>query len=121
MCRATLGAIPVNRCTCAASSIFSTGVRGTPGCGNTLNLVPVLANAHDGSSMRCAFSAAFTLATSPIPGPLRARAPVARPWGRGTPRGAPRPGCSEVEVVDVGGVEDGGRSQQHGVVRADGE
>ena len=49
MCRATLGATPVNRCTWAASAIFSCGVRGTPGWANTLNRVPELPNAHDGS------------------------------------------------------------------------
>src|SRR5437762_704903 len=66
MCTATLGATPVNACTCAASSIFSCGVRGTPGWANTLNRVPVLPNAHDGSSIRCAFSALFTSVTSPM-------------------------------------------------------
>src|ERR1700744_5917996 len=114
MCRATLGATPVNRCTWAASSIFSSGVRGTPGCANTLNLVPVLANAHDGNSICCAFSAAFTLATSCITGPLAGRA--APPL-----RSRPANPRSEVELVDVGGVEDGRRPQQHGVVRADRE
>src|SRR6201999_2815982 len=114
MCRATLGATPVNRCTWAASSIFSSGVRGTPGCANTLNLVPVLANAHDGNSICCAFSAAFTLATLCIRCPLADRAACRWQAARSTP-------YSEVEVVDVGGVEDGRRPQQHGVVRADGE
>src|SRR5688572_27537219 len=51
MCSATLGATPVNRCTAAASSIFSCAVRGTPSCGKTLNRVPELPNAHDGVSM----------------------------------------------------------------------
>src|ERR1700753_1744966 len=114
MCRATVGATPVNWCTWAASSIFSRAVRGTPGWPNTLNLVPVLANAHDGSSIRCALSAAFTPATSRIPGPLAGRAASPR-WDR------PPNLHSEVEVVDVGGVEDGRRPQQHGVVGADGE
>src|SRR5919204_2087634 len=52
MCRATLGATPVNRCTQAASSTFSKGLRGTPGWPNTLKRVPELPNAHDGSSIR---------------------------------------------------------------------
>src|ERR1043165_5927568 len=51
MCSATLGATPVNRCTVAASSIFSCAVRGTPSCAKTLNRVPELPNAHDGVSM----------------------------------------------------------------------
>src|SRR5215467_12837184 len=64
MCTATLGAIPVNRCTCAASSIFSCGVRGTPGWANTLNRVPVFPNAQDGSSIRCARKAVAAAARS---------------------------------------------------------
>ena len=51
MCRATLGAAPVKACTWAASAIFSYGSRGTPCWANTLNLVPELPKAHDGSSM----------------------------------------------------------------------
>ncbi len=51
MCSATLGATPVNRCTTAASAIFSSGDRGTPGWLNTLNRVPELPNAHEGSSI----------------------------------------------------------------------
>src|SRR5919197_3143082 len=51
MCRATLGATPVKRCTVAASSTFSKGLRGTPGWPNTLKRVPLLPNAHDGSSI----------------------------------------------------------------------
>src|SRR5262245_15308474 len=50
MCSATLGAAPVNRWTWAASAIFSYGSRGTPCWANTLNLVPELPNAHEGSS-----------------------------------------------------------------------
>ena len=42
MCSATLGARPVNRCTAAASAIFSSTVRGVPGEPNTLNRVPEL-------------------------------------------------------------------------------
>src|SRR5215207_5868151 len=64
MCSATLGATPVNRCTVAASAIFSCGVRGTPGWANTLNRVPELPKAQDGVSIRCADSACFTRARS---------------------------------------------------------
>ena len=66
MCTATLGATPVKACTCAASSTFSCGVRGTPGWPNTLNLVPVLPNAHEGNSIRCSRSAVFTAVRSGI-------------------------------------------------------
>src|SRR6476660_10621321 len=51
MCRATVGARPVKRCTVAASVIFSSIVRGVPGVPNTLKRVPELPNAHDGSSI----------------------------------------------------------------------
>jgi L-lactate utilization protein LutB len=72
MCTATLGATPVYRCTCAASSIFSVTVRGTPGWANTLNRVPVFPNAHDGTSIRCARSAVFTAVRSGITTHLQA-------------------------------------------------
>src|SRR5215831_3063980 len=75
MCTATLGAIPVYLCTCAASSIFSWGVRGTPGWANTLNLVPVLPNAQDGVSIRCARRAVFTAVRSGICSHLLAAEP----------------------------------------------
>ena len=52
MWSATVGATPVKRWTCAASAIFSYGSRGTPCWANTLNRVPELPNAHDGSSIR---------------------------------------------------------------------
>jgi hypothetical protein len=52
MCSATVGATPVNRLTCAASSIFSYAVRGTPFWAKTLKRVPELPNAQDGSSIR---------------------------------------------------------------------
>ena len=55
-----LGATPVKRCTCAASSAFSHGVRGTPGWPNTLNRVPEFPKAQEGSSISCSFSAALT-------------------------------------------------------------
>ena len=61
-----LGAIPVKRCTCAASSAFSHGVRGTPGWPNTLNRVPEFPKAQDGSSISCSFSAALTAVRSRI-------------------------------------------------------
>ena len=51
MCSATVGASPVNRCTTAASAIFSRTVRGVPGVPNTLNRVPEFPNAHEGSSI----------------------------------------------------------------------
>src|SRR5215472_10400182 len=72
MCTATLGATPVYLCTCAASSIFSSTVRGTPGWANTLNRVPVLANAHEGTSIRCARNAVFTAVKSDITTHLQA-------------------------------------------------
>src|SRR3954451_5313967 len=84
MCSDTRGAIPVNRCTAAASSIFSCGVRGTPSCANTLNRVPEFPYAHDGVSMRWARNAARTAALSIMDTPE---------------------GILEVVVVDVVGVE----------------
>ncbi len=42
MCSATDGASPVNRCTAAASAIFSCTERGVPGEPNTLKRVPEL-------------------------------------------------------------------------------
>src|SRR3954465_12629532 len=60
MCSATVGATPVNRCTSAASATFSYGSRGTARCANTLNRVPELPNAQDGSSIRWDRSAATT-------------------------------------------------------------
>jgi hypothetical protein len=44
----------------SASAIFSHGSLGTPGCENTLNRVPELPKAHDGSSIRCALNVAVT-------------------------------------------------------------
>jgi hypothetical protein len=46
----------VYRLTCAASAIFSCGVRGVPGVPKTLNRVPELPNAQEGSSMACCAS-----------------------------------------------------------------
>src|SRR5690349_10279076 len=66
MCNATDGATPVYLCTCAASAIFSNGSRGTPGCANTLNRVPELPNAHEGSSMCWLRSTSATAARSTI-------------------------------------------------------
>jgi hypothetical protein len=74
MCTATVGATPVNLWTCAASSIFSCGVRGTPGWANTLNRVPVFPKAQDGSSIRCDLRAVFTAVRSGISGHLQAAA-----------------------------------------------
>src|SRR5690242_1837352 len=64
MCSATRGASPVSSWTLAASEIFSYGSRGTPGWVNTLNRVPELPNAHDGSSISCSSSRARTCAPS---------------------------------------------------------
>ncbi len=72
MCSDTRGATPVYRCTWAASSSFSYGSRATPGWPNTLNRVPELPNAHDGSSMVCSASAARARARrSVVTGSLR--------------------------------------------------
>ncbi len=60
MCNDTRGTTPVYRFTCAASATFSNGSRGTPCWANTLNRVPELPKAHDGTSICCAFSAALT-------------------------------------------------------------
>src|SRR4051812_21582678 len=49
MCKATVGATPVKRCTSAASATFSYGSRGTPCWANTLNLVPEFPNARTGA------------------------------------------------------------------------
>src|SRR5829696_8713954 len=51
MCSATFGASPVSSFTFAASAIFSWTVRGVPGVLKTLNRVPELPKAQDGSSM----------------------------------------------------------------------
>src|SRR5215217_3221092 len=66
MCRATVGAIPVKRCTWAASETFSKALRGTPGWPNTLKRVPELPNAQDGSSMRWVARAALVAFTSVV-------------------------------------------------------
>src|SRR5690625_4910275 len=62
MCRATIGAPPVWACTWAASAIFSFGSRGTPGWENTLNRVPELPKAQEGTSMVCLARASRTCA-----------------------------------------------------------
>ena len=46
----------MKRLTVAASAIFSSTVRGVPGVENTLNRVPELPKAHEGSSMAWAAS-----------------------------------------------------------------
>src|SRR4051812_23739208 len=69
MCSATVGATPVKRCTCAASAIFSYGSRGTPGCANTLNRVPELPKAQEGSSMCCRRSTCLTASRSTMDEP----------------------------------------------------
>src|SRR2546423_11136816 len=90
MCSATDGATPVNACTWAASAIFSSGVRGTPACGKTLNRVPELPNAQDGSSMRWARSAAVIVSRSAICLVLRS-SPGQRLLDK----------ASEIEAVDI--------------------
>src|SRR6266498_2350257 len=60
MCSATVGATAVKRCTVAASSTFSSGVLGTPCCGNTLNRVPEFAYAQEAVSTRCCRRASRT-------------------------------------------------------------
>src|SRR6478609_8682295 len=47
----TRGAKPVTAFTWAASAIFSHGSRGLPGVENTLNRVPELPYAHEGTSI----------------------------------------------------------------------
>src|SRR5689334_19408655 len=64
MCRATLRATPVKRFTVAASSIFSSGVRGTPFWAKTLKRVPEFPYAHEGVSIHCARKACFTAVKS---------------------------------------------------------
>src|SRR5262245_40995420 len=106
MCNATVGAAPVSRCTIAASSIFSYGVRGTPSWANTLNRVPEFAYAHDAVSTACCRSADSTRCrvvelSSVIPG---------LPSG-GRHRSAFGETDLEVEVVDVALVEHRGRTE----------
>ena len=74
MCSATLGASPVEACTCAASASFSNGSRGTPCCANTLNRVPELPYAHDGTSIACVVelspsTSLLKFHSSPLPRP----------------------------------------------------
>src|SRR3954453_12644108 len=73
MCSATVGATPVWRWTCAASAIFSYGSRGTPACANTLNRVPELPNAQDGTSTVCARKARRTASWLVINSPVGVR------------------------------------------------
>src|SRR6188508_931173 len=80
MWRATVGAIPVKRWTCAASATFSYGSRGTPFWAKTLKRVPELPKAHDGSSIRWARNDATT-AWFPTAWLLITSASVAPPGG----------------------------------------
>src|ERR1700750_788682 len=128
MCTAMRGATPVKRCTCAASSAFSHGVRGTPGWPNTLNRVPEFPKAQEGSSISCPFSAALTavrsriwcsspLSVDPLSPGLRISAPLI-----GGAEIHNHPVCvSEVELVDVVGGENERRAEQDGLVGADRE
>src|SRR4051794_39468575 len=80
MCRATVGATPVNSCTFAASSSFSCGVRGTPCWANTLKRVPEFPYAHDGVSTAWVLRADFTAASSVIGAPLYESIQSAKLW-----------------------------------------
>src|SRR3954454_829138 len=85
MCSDTRGASPVAALTCAASEIFSTGVRGVPGVLNTLNRVPELPYAQLGTStvnssrpLRArSTSSRVAVMWRPFPVSRSARAPVA--------------------------------------------
>src|SRR5919106_5211589 len=114
MCNATVGAAPVSRCTIAASSIFSYGVRGTPSWANTLNRVPEFAYAHDAVSTACCRSADITRCrveelSSVIAVSLQASSSICI-----------RETDLEVEVVDVALVEHRGRTQYDDAVLLDG-
>src|SRR5581483_4147551 len=63
-CRAIVGQTPVTRCTCAASLNFSSVVTAAADCRNLPNRVPVLANPHEGSSIRNCSSASSMAAES---------------------------------------------------------
>src|SRR5580700_11259749 len=103
MCTAILGATPVNRWTCAASSAFSHGVRGTPGWPKTLNRVPVFPNAHEGSSICCARSASLTTARSAIAEPDFWLGPVRIRYASVTGRPRSRGDLRQVGAEQVGG------------------
>src|SRR5450755_2140060 len=102
MCTATVGATPVYLWTCAASSIFSCGVRGTPGWANTLNRVPVFPNAQDGSSIRCALRAVFTAVRSGISGHLQAADLVQLAIPAGAVPGPPGPARARADGPGAG-------------------
>src|SRR5215471_14145202 len=51
-CKAMVGQTPVTRCTWPASLNFSSVVAAAAGCKNLPKRVPVLANPHDGTSIR---------------------------------------------------------------------
>src|SRR3954453_18267378 len=78
MCSATLGATPVYFWTTAASAIFSSGFRGTPGWLNTLNRVPEFPKAHEGSSISWRRRAAFTASVVMVQSPSGGRFDAAR-------------------------------------------
>src|ERR1700753_3139311 len=67
---AMIGATPVNWWTWAASSAFSNGLRGTPAWAKTLNRVPLLPNAQDGSSIWWRLRASLTAVRSRMRGHL---------------------------------------------------
>src|ERR1700761_703023 len=117
MCTAMRGATPVKRCTCAASSAFSHGVRGTPGWPNTLNRVPELPKAQEGSSISCCLSAALTAVRSRMRCSSPRLSPIQIGWTYPPPSEevSPPGDCLEVELVDVGGVEGHGGDEQEGL------
>src|ERR1700736_1146830 len=97
MCSESEGATLVYRCRCAASAIFSYGSRGTPGWANTLNRVPELPNAQDGSSIVCSRRTLLTasrsmLLTSLVICPITPEEPdVPRPECKRLARSVPLP------------------------------
>src|SRR6478752_2847164 len=120
MWRATVGAIPVKRWTCAASATFSYGSRGTPFWANTLKRVPELPKAHDGSSIRWARNDATT-AWFPTAWLLITSASVAPRGGYLRPCGPARSYASLREVSDpTGGWRKGRRRRWRPVVRRSG-
>src|SRR6478609_3506543 len=104
MWRATFGARPVKRLTVAASAIFSSTERGVPGVPNTLNRVPELPKAHEGSSMAWPSSwGAIWLNVVIVTSLLGGRG--GRGWGR---RGGCEVGQLVLEVEDLGELHEPG-------------
>src|SRR5215213_9515952 len=96
MCSDTSGARPVNSLTLAASAIFSATVRGVPGLPNTLNRVPELPYAQDGTSIACPSSCALIALKVVISHLLHGLVGLCvvrsrRDWRAGPPGGRPPP------------------------------